>query len=88
MQFSKSVMSNDYFIPFLNPCVKTLNNTHCKTEGVFPYLFIYFERFLIYLFMYSLILFLCHFDILVCNDHLFGEVFFFKKLFGEIWLDA
>ena len=27
-------MSNDYFIPFLNLCVKTLNDIHFETERV------------------------------------------------------
>ena len=27
-------MFNDYFILFLNLFVKTLNDTHCETEGV------------------------------------------------------
>ena len=27
-------MSNDYFISFLNMCAKTLNDTHCETDGV------------------------------------------------------
>ena len=28
-------MSNDYFISFINMCVKTLNDTHCETERVY-----------------------------------------------------
>jgi len=27
-------MSNDYFIPFLNICVKTLNDARCETDVV------------------------------------------------------
>jgi hypothetical protein len=33
-QFSKDVMFNDYYISFIDMCVKTLNDIHCEMEGV------------------------------------------------------
>jgi len=40
-------MFNDYFIPFLNLCTKTLNDTRCETEGVTFTLMWYFAAHLI-----------------------------------------